>query len=381
MDTMDTQALFDATGGPGIPSPFWITEALKVLGFCLHVVPMNLWYAGILVAMLLYAFGGEHGKRFCNRLMLQMPVIIAFGINFGIVPLLFVQVAYFRVFYPATILMAWPWLLVILWVTVAYYGAYVYAFGLRDEGEAMKPWKRAMGWVSAALFVITGFTFVNALSLMTNVAGWTEIWRQQQPAGAAGAVAGTALNLGDPTLVPRWLLMLGLAVGTTAAWMVVDSAWFGRRESDGYRRWVSGFAPKLYLVGAAWFALAGTWYVFLAMPINVFGSVGLAVAGLLAAAAPVGALALVWLLRERAPGDRKLALAVGLSHFGAIACNAIARQAVQNVELKPYLDVAAQPTAVQWSPLIVFLLLFVGGLVAIGWMIAQVANLRTDTPA
>ena len=36
----------------------------------------------------------------------DMPVIVAVGINLGIVPLLFIQVAYYKFFYPATILMA-----------------------------------------------------------------------------------------------------------------------------------------------------------------------------------------------------------------------------------------------------------------------------------
>ena len=70
---------------------------------------MNLWYAGLLIALLSIR-GNEHGRRFAGRLLRQMPVIVAVGVNFGIVPLLFIQLAYYRVFYPATILMAWFWL-------------------------------------------------------------------------------------------------------------------------------------------------------------------------------------------------------------------------------------------------------------------------------
>ena len=87
---------------------------MKTIGFTLHAVPMNLWYAGIVVAMLLTVVGGEQGRRFSARLMRQMPVIIALGINFGIVPLLFIQVGFGSIFYPATILMARPWLLVVV---------------------------------------------------------------------------------------------------------------------------------------------------------------------------------------------------------------------------------------------------------------------------
>ncbi len=92
--------------------------------------------------MLLYAVGSQHGRRFSARLMTQMPVIVAMGVNLGIVPLLFVQVGYAKIFYPATILMAWFWLAVIGVLIPAYYGVYVYAFGLGDAGGKMRPWKR-----------------------------------------------------------------------------------------------------------------------------------------------------------------------------------------------------------------------------------------------
>ncbi|MGO9110118.1 MAG: hypothetical protein ACLP9L_12870, partial [Thermoguttaceae bacterium] len=102
---MDPKTLIDTSTAGGLPAPIWFIELFKWLGFTLHEVPMNLWYAGITVSMLLYAFGNEHGRRFGSRLMAQMPVIIALGINFGIVPLLFIQVGFGQVFYPATILM------------------------------------------------------------------------------------------------------------------------------------------------------------------------------------------------------------------------------------------------------------------------------------
>ncbi len=79
--------------------------------------------------MWLHARGNQHARRFAARLLQQMPVIVAFGVNLGIVPLLFVQVAYYKVFYPATILMAWFWLAIIGLLIPAYYGVYAYAVG------------------------------------------------------------------------------------------------------------------------------------------------------------------------------------------------------------------------------------------------------------
>ena len=53
-------------------------------------------------------------------------------------PLLFVQLAYYSVFYPATILMAWFWLAIIGLLIPAYYGVYAYAGGLRKASKRAK---------------------------------------------------------------------------------------------------------------------------------------------------------------------------------------------------------------------------------------------------
>ena len=368
---MDAHMLVDTTAPNGLPAPFWFVELFKVLGFALHAVPMNLWYAGVVLAMLLHLRGGEHGRRFSSRLMTQMPVIVAFGVNLGIVPLLFVQVAYCRVFYPATILMAWFWMAIIVLLIPAYYGVYLYSFGLR-EGEVMRPWRRAAGWCAAVMFLAIGFLFANGFSLMTNVGGWKEIWKETSVAGAA---LGTGLNVGDPTLWPRWLLMFGLALSTTAARLLVDAAWFARRESEAYRRWAPGFAWKLYTVGLAWFALAGSWYAFGTWSEGVreamFGGplVVLTVLTALAPGLPWLLMLLVW--RRGAPISRPAAALVGAAQFAVLGVNAVGRQIVQNVELSGYFQVSGQLEDVQWSPLVAFLLVFVAGAGVVVWMISQ----------
>ena len=208
-----------------------------------------------------------------------MPVIVAVGINLGIVPLLFVQVAYYSVFYPATILMAWFWLAIIGLLIPAYYGVYAYAWGLRGSGRVSSEdarerdarqdnlvdqrmpdagqtflsarmrsgiarWRVAAGWCAAAFFIAIAFLFANGWSLMEHVGRWPALWKAHNTAGAA---LGTALNVGDPTLWPRWLLMFGLALGTTAVWVVFDAEWFARKTTDdAYRRWAWGFARWLY---------------------------------------------------------------------------------------------------------------------------------------
>ncbi len=378
---MDPKTLIDTSTAGGLPAPIWFIELFKWLGFTLHEVPMNLWYAGITVSMLLYAFGNEHGRRFGSRLMAQMPVIIALGINFGIVPLLFIQVGFGQVFYPATILMAWFWFSVIIFLVPAYYGVYLYAYGLAGQGEGMPRWKRSAGWLAALLFIAIGFIFANAMSLMENLKSWPDLWEQHSFHGAA---VGTALNIADSRLWPRWLLMFGLALTTTAAWIAFDSAWFAGRESPAYRAWAKDFAWRLYTIGAAWFTLAGAWYSIGAWTPEtkqaMFQSPWVVLT-----VATVTAPGLVWVLlrvaRKREDGiSVGCASFIGLAQFGVLGMNAASRQVVQHLEFSPYFDIWKQPTAIQWAPLLIFLVVFVLGLGLVAWMIYQVWRLpaRSD---
>jgi hypothetical protein len=172
---MEAPILIDPVSA-GLPAPFWFVEFFKWLGFTLHAVPMNLWYAGFIVALWLHLRGSVYGRRFAGRLLRQMPILVALGINFGVVPLLFIQLAYYKAFYPATILMAWFWMAIIGLLIPAYYGVYAYASRIGDE-ESPADWRTAAGWIAAALFLVIGFLFANGLSLMDHVERWHELWK------------------------------------------------------------------------------------------------------------------------------------------------------------------------------------------------------------
>lgn len=225
---MDPHALVAPPSPLGYPAPFWFLELFKVFGFSLHVMPMNLWYAGALLAAILSTFGRGNARLVGHHIARALPFALAFGINFGIIPLLFMQVAYHRVFYPATVLMAWPWFAVFWLVMIAYFALYLHR--LTITGYRYPKLGRAGGWLAGGVFVLVGFIFANALSLMTRVDHWWDIFKH---ANVAGAATGAALNTGDPTLIPRWLFMFALAVTTTAAYIMVDAAYLSTREKIG----------------------------------------------------------------------------------------------------------------------------------------------------
>jgi hypothetical protein len=374
---IDPKMLIDPTQA-GIPAPYWFIEFFKVLGFSLHAAPMNLWYAGLLTALWLHVRGSPQGQHFAGRLLRQMPVIVAIGVNFGIVPLLFIQLAYYKVFYPATILMGWFWIAIIVLLIPAYYGVYAYAWGLHNGSKNFATWRKAAGWCAALIFVCIGFTFANSMSLMEHVKRWPDLWNAHNTVGAA---TGLALNVGDPTLWPRWLLMFGLALGTTAVWVLVDAVCLTRGTTDeAYQRWAWGFAKKLYTVGMVCAAAFGAWYVFGTWPGDLRDEMFRWPMVVLTAATAV-APGLPWLLimsADLCSAKRATVAAIALSQFGVLAINAVSRQVVQNINVTRYVDVSAQPTDVQWGPLFMFLIAFVIGAGVVVWMLAQVVKCKPE---
>jgi len=369
---MDPQSLVNTQYPNQLPAPFWFIEFFKVLGFALHAFPMSLWYAGILLAMGMSASGHPLARRASWRLMRQMPLMVAYGVNLGIVPLLFVQVGYAAVFYPATILMAWFWLGIIVLLIPAYYGVYLYGADQRQTDEPVSGWRMAAGVVSGIFFVVIGFLFANGFSLMTNLGAWSSLWQQQE---VAGATLGLALNTSDPTLWSRWLMMFGLAITTTAAWLAIDGGLFGRGEPEAYRLWVGRFAVLLYLVGVAVFGAFGLWYSLAGWSVEVQTRMwysGWVVLTVLTALSPIGVLALLGalVLRGKPLGPWE-ASAIGLAQFIVLLLNAASRQLVQNLELSAHFQPWQMPVALQVGPLGMFLAAFVLGAVVVGWMIFQ----------
>lgn len=372
MEPLDPQSL-----GP-LPAPLWFIQFFKVLGFILHMVPMNLWLAGMILVLLLCRQQGP-GQRWARRLALQMPVIVAFGVNLGIVPLLFVQVAYPWAFYPATILTAWFWIAIIPLLVVAYYGVYVFAFGLTTD-QPMPRWRYAAGWISAILFVLMAVLFSNGMSLMAAPGRWQSIWSAHQVAGAA---TGTGHNFPDSSLWHRWPMVLGMAFMTTAAWSLLDGTLFDTRADAAYRQWLSKFSLIVGVIGAVIYVGSGTGYVFGSWPQAVFSymwsgwRVPLTV---LTGASPALVVAVLILARIGGASVTKAVLACS-AQLVVLSLNAISRQIVQNLELAPYAAVWKIPEKPDWGPMALFLATFALGAVILVWMLRQVVRVhQSATP-
>lgn len=315
---MGPEQLLAPTTTIGAPAPYWLLVALKALGFTLHIAVMHLWFAGIVLALGWRAAKGGFARTLGGRLLNQMPLIISLGVNLGIVPLLFLQVSYYKVFYPTTILMAWPWLSIVALLMVAYYGVYYYVTGLR-AGHLTRL-HHVSGWVAAVLFIAIGFLFSSGMSLMERVDLWPQLW---QGSSVAGAPLGLAMHVG-PGTVARWAMMLGLAVTTVAVWTVLDSALFAGKESPDYRRWAAGIGAPLYLIGLIAYVITGSLYVFATWPNPLkqeMFSGGHLILTVLTAVGP--GLALLLVLRARRAATPLLAVLTGIAQLGALALSVL----------------------------------------------------------
>lgn len=320
----------------GLPVPAPLLLGLKVLGFLLHMVFMNLWVAGLPTALVLL----KAKPKVATRLFKSMPFFMAFGINAGIVPLLFIQTLYPQFFYPATILQAWFWFLVIPLLLIAYYGVYLAAFGRLRIISAL---------VASLLLTWIGLNFSAALSLTAAPEKWPSIFLS----GAdAGSIYGTYFHLEQETIL-RYLMVLGMGFGTVSAFLALDSELSSRDQN--YKNDVWSLVPLIYGLGLAVYGIAGSLYsptVVEKLPPFLWLLPGLSM--------PVGMLLAIAYWKR--PG-KWTAGALAFAQLAVLVSNAIMRQIVQSNELKSWVDLGKIPVRGEWGSffLFAFTLLFVFG--------------------
>ncbi len=146
-------------------------------------------------------------------------------------------------------------------------------------------------------------------------------------------------------------------------------------ETPEYKRWAIRLALILSTIGNLWVAGMGSWYFFGALTPGVRAAqLQMPMLGLtLLTAAGTGLPWFLILLAQRGLKTR-LTLLIGLAQLGALALHATSRQIVQNLELAPYLQVGAEPVNLQLSPMLLFLVLFIGGVGVVAWMVVQVVR-------
>lgn len=337
--------------------PWGWFQFLLMLTFPLHLFAMNAMLGTGLAAFIAHLFPGRDHRELAHELAKALPFLVAFTVNLGVAPLLFVNVVYGHLLYSSTVLMGMYWLAVIPLVIIAYYLVYIYDFSFKRLGNL------AMFSVLIVLVVLmlVGFIFTNNMTMMISPASWTR-WFSMP--------GGTLLNLGDPTLIARYLHMMTGSLAVGGLFVALYSATVLQHNQG-----VSTVGVRLGMQLFSWLTLLqllmGTWFL-VSLPTDVMhrfmGGESLAtlllVLGLFLA---VGSLILGFKQKFMATAGLVLPLVYVMSFM---------RDSVRIASLAPYFDSSKTPVNVQWSPLILFLVTLIIGLLLIAWMVSRLMNLK-----
>jgi len=357
-----------------LPAPVWLFKVLHVLTLALHFITVEMLLGGLLVASLLNLFGSGKPAGDAKAMLRlnasaalarRLPIVMTFVINLGVPPLLFAQVLYGRALYTSSVLIGFYWIAVIFLLMACYYILYRFAAGT-EAGRAVW-WQGLLAWLLAA--VIAKIYSTN-MTLMLRPEVWGEMY--------ARTARGTHLPPGDPTLLPRWLFMLSGGLWVAGVWMIWVA---GRRVFEmPVRSYLGAVGGRLALVmlvvqGAA------AWWVQRAQPESVRQALAAHALYHYAGLVWMGAAALTlgfaaWAALAR-PTSRGAGWVGGVLLLVTILGMTLYRDGIRDLTLlgKGF-DVWQRTVVTNWSVVILFLVLFVGGLGAAGWLISVMMRAR-----
>jgi hypothetical protein len=335
-----------------IPAPWWVFETLDIVTFTIHQLLVNIVLGGSLILLVTRLRGRDvdlvDGPP--ATLVKRIPIAFAMGINFAVAPLLFVQVLYGHLIYTSSILIARYWILVVPFLILAYYGAYIHAY----KHARARTLSLVSLCISTLLVLYIAFTLVNNMTLMLHPEKWMAYFDNR---------GGTLLNLGDPTLLPRYLHFVTASVAVAGLSMAVAWRLRGRRRGVDVTRQEAG-GLRIFSVATFLQVLVGLWFL---------GSLPQHLMILLVGGDPVHTAVLttgilLGLGACMAGFLGKLWLTVGLLG-GTVVLMVINRALLRAEYLKGFFSAGDLEVSPQYGVLALFLAVFAIGIVAVVYML------------
>lgn len=348
-----------------VPAPIWLVQFLLSFTFILHLLAMNFVLGGGIIAAVNEIKGRRTGLQhhfdLSRRLSKSLPIAMAFTINLGVPPLLFLQVLYGHFFYTSSIIMAWPWLSVILLVILAYYGYYLYNFRFEKLSGA-RFW--TVGG-SALLLTAVAFLYTNNMTLMLTPDTWKEVY--------VGSASGAFLNLGELTLVPRFLhfFIAALAVGGL---FVIVYGLAKRNTEPEFAKWAIKHGTWWFLIPTfIQFAVGILFLITLPRDVMMLLMGGSITGTAFLLIAIMGALAsiMIFMMSLQREEPKPLLYAGFAVILVTIVSMVIVRDVVRSGYIAEYFTLDQLQVDPQTGIILLFFLLFIGGLGVVGWMLQQ----------
>ena len=346
-----------------LAAPVWLLSGLLSLTFPLHVLPMNMVLGGSILALVARIRGrkDERSAELARFIASALPVLFAATITLGVAALLFLQVLYGQAFFSAAVVLAVPWFLVVLALIKGYYAAYV------TRSPKAKAWLVSLGaFVVPACVVFVAFIQANVMGAMLHP--------DRLAACFAARANGLRLDLGDPTLAPRFLHVVTGACAVAGVALAI--AGYVRRAADEERSawmvrqgavWFVGATALNLMFGVWWLAALPLSTMLLFLGRSVPATMWIVV-GIVAALSAFGHMIPATMVKD----PRSLLYGGAGSLAVTLACMVMVRDMARRAELAAAGLRPATWVVPQWGAILVFLFLLIAAIALVGWMVRAI---------
>ncbi len=341
-----------------MPTPDHLTVAwgwfqfLLLFTFPLHLLAMNAMLGSAGIAVFQHFRGGEAGKKLAYRIAVALPLVIAFAVNFGVAPLLFLQVLYGHLIYSSSILMGAFWIMVIPLIILAYYGAYLYDFRFNKLGKA-GPWILLL---VVLMFITIGYFFSNNMLLMLLTERFPEYVDHR---------GGTMLASSDGTFIPRYVHMMVSAFAVGGLFTAIIGQ-IRKKEDPELADKAKNTGMRIFAVLTMVNILLGVWFL-IALPKSTM----MLFMGQNMVATVLFMVSLVLTIGVIMTAVKRLIWwSTGLTVV-LVYCMAFMRAYVRMGYLEDVFALDQLKVIPQYSPMILFLVTLVIGLGIVAWMIRK----------
>lgn len=344
-----------------LPAPYWFLEMFLVLGFFLHLIPMNVVLGGTFSSVGFLLISGKnksYSRRFGMQLAKSLPVFLSFAITQGIVPLLFLQLLYGPLYYTSSIIMALPWLSVIFILLIGYYALYVFKY----KSEKLKNNSVWLLLLSGILFLSIGFIFSNNMTLMLHPEKWSSMIDISS--------TGLHMNHGEAQILPRLLTVFCNSFAVVGMVMGCFGLYHYSKDK-AYAQWLIKKGSLIYIIATLIEAIP-LYMLSQVLPPDLIAKFAGAdlfsnmifIAILLCSI--LGILCSTFAMKTA----NRMIFSIGLtSMLLANGAFAIARHLIRLHFTSAYVQPQNLPVNIQVDLLSVFLILFVGLLVYLAWLV------------
>jgi len=342
-----------------IPVPWGWFYVLLMVTFLLHILVMNAMLGGGIIALISALRPGQQNTLLTKELSYKWPYTIAFAVNMGVAPLLFMQVLYGQFIYSSSLLMAVWWFSIFGLLILAYYAAYIYDF----KFDALGNLRIFVLEFSLLILLFIGFMFSNNMTLMLHPEKWHAYFANGH---------GTLLNWSDITLYPRYLHFVVGSVAIAGLFFALIGHFHFSKSAVEKETLVSrGLEYFTYATVVQIFV--GIWF-FVALPGHIMKAFmgGDSYATLLLLVGIILAFAALY------SGFKKRVMTTSWLALATLIVMIFMRDLVRRFYLNPYFKLSDLVVEPQYSPLIFFLATFVVGIIMIGYLLKLAFGCRKE---